>query len=241
MCYHISAKKNRQELEKRFNAKVNSGNEIIPHYLINGFNHTQLPVITDKEPNEIQTYYWGLIPVFAKDMADAKTRMNQTLIAKCETVFNLPSYRSSIKSKRCIVLVDGFYEWRHVAGEKYPYYIHLKGNDAFALGGIYNDWINKETGEIINTVSIITTEANPLMAKIHNSKMRMPFILPKETEREWINPDLKPDEITNMMKPFDDKQMEAYTISKLITSRTENPDKEEVQKPYEYPELAMFD
>jgi putative SOS response-associated peptidase YedK len=241
MCFHTSAKKNQQELEKRFNAKVKSGTEIKPHYHINGFNHTPLPVITEKEPNEIQSFYWGLIPVFAKDISDAKTRMNQTLNARCETVFTLPSFRGSIKSKRCLVLVDGFYEWRDLAGKKYPYYIHLKDNDAFAFGGIYNDWVNKETGEIINTVSIITTEANPLMAKIHNSKLRMPLILPKEKERDWINPNLKHEEISDLMKPFDENQMEAYTISKLITSRAENPDIEEVQAPFEYPEMAMFD
>ena len=241
MCFHASAKTNQQQLEKRFNSKLKKGTEIVPHYHINGFNHPLIPVIGVNEPNVIQTFYWGLIPFFANDLIDAKKRMNQTLNARGETVFTLPSFRDSIITKRCMVLVDGFYEWRDVAGKKYPYYIHLNDLDAFAFGGIYNDWVNKETGEIINTVSIITTEANPLMAKIHNSKMRMPLILPKELEREWINPNLKPEEISDLIKPFDENKMDAYTISKLITNRTENPDKKEVQLPFEYPELAMLD
>ena len=119
MCFHTSIKKNQEELENRFQAKVKSGTEIVTHYYVNGFNHTKLPVITTQEPNTIQTFYWGLIPAFAKDLADAKTRMNQTLNARCETVFTLPSFRNSIKMKRCMILVDGFYEWRDVAGRKY--------------------------------------------------------------------------------------------------------------------------
>ena len=240
MCFHLSAKSNKELLEKRFNAKAKPILELVPHYYINGFNHSQLPVITAQEPDTIQTFYWGLIPPFAKDTAEAKVRMNQTLNARSETVFTLPSFRNSIKQKRCIILADGFYEWRAAAGRKYPYFIHLTNQAPFALGGIYNDWVNKESGEIIYTFSIITTVANPLMEKIHNSKKRMPLILSEKEEKRWIDPNLNSDEITEMMKPFDEKQMAAYTISKMITDKSINPDREEVQKYFEYPELIFY-
>jgi putative SOS response-associated peptidase YedK len=240
MCYNISAKKTPQELEKRFDATVANGETISPHYYVSGFNHFKTPVIASVEPNAIHSYHWGLIPAFCKDIKGAKDMMIKTLNAKSETIFALPSFKNSIRQKRCMVLVDGFYEWRTIGKLKYPYFIQLKNKEAFAFGGIYNDWVNKDTGEIINTFSIITTEANPLLAKIHNVKLRMPLILPKEIERDWLNPNLSENEIIELMKPFDENEMEAHTISKLLTNRNENPDKSEVQEPFEYPELALF-
>lgn len=241
MCYNISAKKAPQELEKRFQAKVAEGETISPHYYLSGFNHPKTPVIASIEPTMIRNYHWGLIPAFCQNIKAAKEMMVKTLNAKSETIFSLPSFKNSIRQKRCLILTDGFYEWRTIGKQKYPYYIHAKNNEPFAFGGIYNDWLNKDTGEIINTFSIITTEANPLLAKIHNVKLRMPLILPKEIERDWLNPNLSENEITELMKPFDENEMGAHTISKLITNRNENPDKSEIQEPFEYPELAMFD
>ncbi len=241
MCYNISAKKQPQELEKRFKVKVAESVSISPHYYLSGFNHPKTPVISSIQPDVIQTFNWGLIPSFCQTIKDAKDMMTKTLNAKSETVFSLPSFKNSIRQKRCMVLVDGFYEWRTIGKQKYPYYIHTKDNEPFAFGGINNDWVNKETGEIINTFSIITTEANPLMAKIHNVKLRMPLILPKEIEQDWLNPNLNENQINELMKPLDENRLEAYTISKLITNRNDNPDKIEVQAPFEYPELAMFD
>jgi len=241
MCYNISAKKTSKDLVKRFRVKLAANEVITPHYYLSGFNHPEIPVIASVEPDTIKNYYWGLIPSFCQNIHAARDMRTKTLNAKSETIFALPSFKNSIYQKRCMVLVDGFYEWRTVGKQKYPYYIHLKNNEPFAFGGIYNDWVYKDTGEIINTFSIITTPANPLLAKIHNLKLRMPLILPMETERNWLNPNLSEKDITELMKPFDENQMEARTISKLITNKNENPDKEEVQSPFEYPELVMFD
>lgn len=241
MCYNISAKKTPQDLAKRFKVKVSTNEVITPHYYLNGFNHPEIPVIASAEPDVIKNYHWGLIPSFCQNILAANDMKTKTLNAKSETIFALPSFKNSIQEKRCLILVDGFYEWRTVGKQKYPYYIHLKNNEPFAFGGIYNDWVNKDTGEIINAFSIITTPANPLLAKIHNVKLRMPFILPKELEKDWLRSDLNEKDIAELMKPFDDNQMDAHTISKLITNRNENPDKAEVQHPFEYPELAMFD
>jgi len=80
-------------------------------------------------------------------------------------------------TKRCLVLADGFYEWREEGGKKYPYYISLTSNDAFALAGIWDKWLNSRTGEMKETFSIITTRANPLLERIHNTRKRMPVIL----------------------------------------------------------------
>jgi len=240
MCSNTSAKSDINSLENRFKAKVKKGLVIEPHFLLNGFEHPKTPIITAEEPELIQTFNWGLIPNFCKTLKDAKDMSLKTLNAKSETIFALPSFKNSITSKRCLVLVDGFYEWQTMGKNKYPYFIQLQNGEPFAFGGIYNTWVNKDTGEIFNTYSIITTSANPLMAKIHNSKMRMPLIIPKEKEQQWIDKDLKQNEIEQLMLPFDEHLMEAWTISKLITNRKENPDKEEVQLSFEYPELELF-
>ncbi len=94
-----------------------------------------------------------------------------------------------------------------------------------------------ETGEIFNTFSMVTTEANPLMAHIHNVKKRMPLILDKNSMLDWIKPDLEKDQITSLMKPLDENNMQAHTISKLITSRTDRTDVPEVKKEFVYSEL----
>jgi putative SOS response-associated peptidase YedK len=236
MCYHYSVSKNTEELEQRFTAKFK------PEYIYNkvwhnnGYNHTQMPIITD-EPNEINMYNWGLIPHWVKTEADEKKLSNQTLNAKGETVFDLPSFKMYIGKKRCLVLADGFYEWMHVGKEKYPHYIYMKDKQPFAFAGIYSHWKHPETNEVLKTYSILTTEANPLMKRIHNSKERMPVILRPDMERQWLKPYLIKGEIQNLILPLEDEMLSAHTISKLITSRTESSNQE--MDVCEYPELVL--
>ena len=205
-----------------------------------GFTFSRVPVLTAENPEKVQTFNWGIIPKWCKDEAQAKEMRTNTLNAKSETIFEKPSFRGSIGKKRCLLFVKGFYEWRDYNKKKYPYYIHLKNHPVFTFGGIYESWINKDTGEIINTTSIITTEANPLMAEIHNSKMRMPLILTGEEMHKWIDPSINKEAIMDLMKPFDENQMAAHTISKLITSRTENPNQLKVKEEFAYAELPVL-
>lgn len=241
MCYNVSVKSDKKVLEQRFQAKYDAAEETEPLYHVSGFLHPKLPVIRSDNRELIKLSAWGLIPSWVKDEKQAGEMMTMTLNAKSETIFALPSFKNSIRQKRCLVLVDGFYEWRTIKKNKYPHFIYLKNKEPFAFGGIYSDWVNKATGEIINSFSIITTKANPLMEKIHNTKMRMPLILPKETEKDWLNPDLNENQITEMMQPFSESLMEAHTISKLITSRAEKPNQPAVQERFDYPELVLYE
>lgn len=122
--------------------------------------------------------------------------------------------------------------------KKYPYYISLKDEDVFMFAGVWDSWTDKQSGEIINTYSIITTSANPLLQKIHNIKQRMPVILEPEKEYIWLNYDLKPDNIMDLLVPYNENEMKAYTINKQISSRTINTNVKEILKPYNYPELV---
>lgn len=242
MCYNVAYMEKRAErVAKHYDATFQSEIEFSEKFVVSGFTHPDLFVITSEEPQNIKPYRWGLIPKWCKDEKQAAEISLQTLNAKAETVFEKPSFRNSIAHKRCIVIVNGFYEWRTEGKIKYPYYIHLKEQDFFSLGGIYENWANKTTGELINTFSIITVDANPLMQKIHNLKKRMPFIIPIAKEKEWLKSDLTKEEIQLLMKSFDENKMEAYTISKRITDRTQDNNVPEVMQPFEYPELALMD
>ena len=125
-----------------------------------------------------------------------------TLNAKAETIHSLSSFRESIKSRRCIVPLTSFYEWRWndpKGNSKTKFQIGLK-EEIFSLAGIYDSWLDKETGENLNTFAVITTEANPMMAKIHNKKKRMPVIL--SNNKEWFS-----DNYENQLKSFDENKM----------------------------------
>lgn len=187
MCFHIIQSKLAKQIERRFNAKIRDENLFEPQNSINGFDFPKTPVIIDENPREILHFNWGLIPSWAKDESIKKMTLN----ARIETLDVKPSFRNSI-DKRCLVIANGFYEWQwhDTKGKnKTKYEIGIANNDLFAFAGIYSQWINELTGEVKNTFSIVTTDANPLMAEIHNIKKRMPIILKPEDEVQWLNHD----------------------------------------------------
>ena len=182
-----------------------------PRFEANGFAHPKMPVISTENPAKVQLYEWGLIPPWVKTAKDAARLQNNTLNARSETVFEKPAFRSSVKRKRCLVLADGFYEWMHHNKDKYPHFIYLKDRKLFSFAGIWEEWTDKESGEIRKTYSILTTNANGIMEKIHNSKKRMPVILPKELEGHWLNEDLEKEEVLEMTDPYPEEKMTAHT------------------------------
>jgi putative SOS response-associated peptidase YedK len=240
MCYNVEAKARAlKKYMKHHGIDPSEAKDLVDLdiHTLSGFTHPKMPVVTGDKVHPIQLMQWGLIPPWVKDEKQAKEMSDMCLNAKSETIFEKPSFRS-IGKKRCLMPVTGFYEWREFEKKKYPYYIHLKSGEPFAFGCVYDTWVNKETGELVNTFSIITTEANPMMAKIHNVKLRMPLIVPENKETAWINPELSKDEIKQLMIPFDENLMKAHSISKRITSRKDNPNVPEVSEEFTYPELG---
>ena len=120
--------------------------------------------------------------------------------------------------KDALFLSTGFFEWQTVGNTKVPYFIYLPDAPIFSMAGLYDKWVD-EKGNLKQTFSILTTEANPLMERIHNLKKRMPVILDTETETLWIE-NLRP--IDNFIKPFDEEKMKAHTISQIISSKNHN-------------------
>ena len=239
LCFNISIYQMTGYIEERFSAKFEEPERFIPIYHISAFKTPNIPVITNENPDKIQFFQWGLIPFWVKDEQTAQKIQYQTFNAKSETIHEKPSFRNSIMTKRCLVLVDGFYEWHEYkdSGKKFPYYITLKDQKLFTLAGIWDTWVNKENGKLKNTFSIITTDANPLLAKIHNTKKRMPVILDKPDEMRWLNPELDVDDINGLLKPFDESKMKAYTVSKLLSQRGANTNVAEIVDKVEYEEL----
>jgi putative SOS response-associated peptidase YedK len=246
MCYNYNLLiyDNIQEFENVFEATFED--ETIPskledYYYVNAFDIPELPVITNEEPKHFQMYYWGLIPFWVKKTADAEKIRTQTMNARAETLFDKPSFRNSIHNKRCLVPACGFFEWRYILGRNYPYYIYLNSRKYFSFAGLWDSWYNRENDKTLYTYSIITCEPNDLLRKIHNKKKRMPVILPREIERGWLDNTLSNDEIKGYLKPYPDSEMKAHTISRLITSKTENRNAPRVIEPYSYPELKGFE
>jgi len=218
VCYHLSTNRTQKELEKRFEAKFVKPNLFSPLYYANGFEAPKVPVITNDQPDKIQMLTWGLIPGWVKNEEQAKDIRFKTLNARAESIFSKPSYRSAIKNKRCLVLTDGFYDWRLYGGKKYPYYVYLKSKEPFAFAGIWEQWMNPQTNRSIKTFSIITAKANSFVAKIHNVKKRMPVILDKSEERSWLE-DLQEAEVNSLLDPYPATKMQAHPVSKLITAK----------------------
>lgn len=184
MCYHTIQTKLALQIENRFNAQIENKQEFAPHEHVNGFEFPKTPIITNENPEIIAHYNWGLIPHWAKN-DEIKA---WTLNAKIETAAEKPSFRDVI-IQRCLVIANGFYEWQWLdsAGKnKVKYEIKIDNNELFAFAGLYSHWRDNITGEVKNTYTIVTTEANELMAKIHNIKKRMPVILSPEDESKWL-------------------------------------------------------
>jgi putative SOS response-associated peptidase YedK len=236
MCYHYSLTKKQEEIMKMIRAEWEMPFEPIHH--ANAFDFPVMPVITQHQPQKVQAYNWGLIPHWVKSIEDSKKIRTQTLNAKGETIFEKPSFRNYVMQNRCIVLADGFFEWMEFQKKKYPHYVHLDEFSVFGFAGLYSHWTDKETGELFRTFTIITSSANPLLAKIHNTKERMPVIIPQDDWDKWLNPGLTKEQIQEMLTPCPDTNMKAYSISKLITTRGADTNVPEIKERFEYPELG---
>lgn len=215
MCFHLSLSKKAVEVAARFKKKcdIPSATQQLmdDRYHVNGFDYPLYPVVTADD--ELQTYRWGLIPFWTKDMTEAKMLQPKTLNARSDTIFQRPSFREAIECKRCLIPATGYFEWRHEDKKKIPYYIYVKDESIFSFAGIYDNWTDKETGEIFHTFSIITTDANSLTDYIHNSQHRMPVILHQSDEEKWLDPSLEKPDIASLLSPFPADDMDAYIIN----------------------------
>ena len=256
MCFH-----NGIDVNRATHIQLNKQEKSIADYALNlqmphanGFDYPQWPVLkpiaggTDFVPcmmhwEFIPSYIrgWEAVLHFRKGGLNPRTGKkdipHNTLNAIGEEVLNKPTYQQAALQRRCLVLSSGFYEWRHFTptGGKdtaYPYYISCKEREYFFMAGIWNPWVDQESGEVVESFAILTTAANHMMAGIHNKKKRMPVILPENEAAEWIRDDLSRDRIAALATfSVPDNILNAYTIRKDFRLL------EEPREPFEYPEL----
>lgn len=223
-----------EQLEELTRAKV-------PMFHVSGFAHPQLLCFSRDDGPQFDLLRWGLIPPWARDAAQAAQLSRQTLNARGETIFEKPAFRMAAKH-RCLVLVDGFFEFFHFGKRTFPYHIRLRNDEPMALGGIRSTWHAPDTGVAVSTVSIVTTAANVLMERIHNNPKaegpRMPFIVPRELDALWLNPHSEQDLVLNAIQAYPEAELEAYTVAPLLGKQALGnvPD---VLAPISYPELAF--
>jgi putative SOS response-associated peptidase YedK len=169
--------------------------------------------IPNDSKNAADFFVWGLIPSWAKDPTIGSRMIN----ARAETLAEKPSFRAGFKYHRCLILADGFYEWKQQPGTKtkIPHFIRLKSCQPFAFAGLWDTWQSPDGG-IVKSATIITTAPNSLMAALHN---RMPVILPKNAYAKWLDPAVQtPENLVNYLIPYSADEMSAYPVSTLVNS-----------------------
>ena len=208
-------------LDKHYNIQSFNMQTLLPRYNI-APTQDVISIIHDGINYRAGYLKWGLVPSFAKDEKIGYQMIN----AKSETIHEKPSFLPSLTHKRCVILADSFYEWKKDDHGKTPMRIQLSDEKIFPMAGLWSTFIRPD-GTKLHTCTIITTEANELMEKIHD---RMPVILDEKSEKEWLNPrNTNLYTLTQLLKPYDSKKMKSYKVSPLVNNASN--DLEECIKP----------
>jgi putative SOS response-associated peptidase YedK len=233
MCFTIEIHLTRKAIEERFQVDTSGLFDFDFYYFYRAFSNPFIPVIAQEDPSHVQLMQWGLIPEWCRDRGEAERIRKGTYNARSETLHEKPSFKEPLNRGRCLIIAGGFFEWQLVNQEKIPWYITLNSRTPFAFAGLCDYWRDPLDGELLKSCSIITTSANPLMEKIHNTKRRMPVILNQDGESEWISGDSSLLKRRELLKPFNDSDLKAYTVTPRLSSSSADPSDPGMIEPYE--------
>jgi len=216
MCGRFTLTVDPSQLEDIFPWAIIAPN-IFPRYNISPSQ--PIAAIPNSPDHRMELFRWGLIPSWAKDASIG----NRLINARAETIAEKPSFKNSLKKRRCLIPADGFFEWK-VSPDgktKIPYYIRFSSGQAFAFAGLWDLWTAPDSS-VVKSCTIITTLPNSLISPIHN---RMPVILPRESYLHWVEPgEVNPSTIKELLTPFPADQMEAYAVSRGVNDpKNDNP------------------
>lgn len=184
--------------------------ELAPRYNIAPSQDVPIIRVSPEGKYELVMVRWGLIPRWSRE---PKTEYS-TINARAETVATKPAYRDAFRRRRCLIPADGFYEWKREGTAKQPFHIRLKGGGDFAFSGLWERWYGD--GQVIESCSIIVTDANDLMRPIHD---RMPVILEASDYAFWLNPEQRDTgALAGLLKPYPADEMEAVAVSRRVNS-----------------------
>jgi putative SOS response-associated peptidase YedK len=232
MCFSVNVNLVKEELESRYGATFLDPEKYHPSYYYHAFGLPEMPAICSGKPDKIQLLKWGLIPSWVRSIDSASEIRLKTFNARAESIDSKPSFSGSFKSKRCIIPVKGFYEWQHVGAKKIPWYIYRADDSIISFAGLWDDWVESDTGEMYSTFSIVTTDANEFMAEIHNSGRRMPVILDRQGEQKWIDIKTGFNEALQLLRPSPSEILRAHTISDLVNKKSSDRNTPSVIKPF---------
>jgi putative SOS response-associated peptidase YedK len=168
-------------------------------------------IVHEGGENRLSLCRWGFVPSWCKELNEGYKMIN----ARAETVAEKPSFRDAFNGQRCLVVADGFYEWKNEGGKKRPFYIHRRDGKPFGMAGLYNRWKAPE-GELVCTSTIVTTDANEALAPIHD---RMPVILAMNEAGIWLDPAIhEKEKLLPLLKPYPTDEMELYEVSANVNS-----------------------
>jgi putative SOS response-associated peptidase YedK len=189
--------------------------DLAPRWNVAPTQPVAVVVVTHEERRSLRTMRWGLVPSWAKDPSVGNRMIN----ARAETLAEKPSFRAALRSRRCLVLADGFYEWTKRGDRKQPLWIHPRGGGVLAFAGLWERWTSPD-GEVIESCTIVTTEANGTMRPFHH---RMPVILDGEARERWLAPGpVEPAALAGLLVPAPDDLLEVREVS----TRVNNPARE---------------
>lgn len=217
MCGRYVYEAKDEDLEQEFDAVVEKiiGNVARPRYNIAPTQY--VPTIRALEAERaVGAMRWGLIPGWAKDDQIA----NHTVNARAETVAEKPAFRAAFKQRRCVIPASGFYEWQRASSgkgaPKQPFYFFMKDKPVFGFAGLWEEWTEPQTGDVIESCTIITTEANAVLAPVHN---RMPVILKPKDYEQWLDARIKDAEkLKSLLAPYPAAEMGSHAVSRQVNS-----------------------
>ncbi len=210
MCGRFTQTIKPKEIEKKFAVKIPEKTLFKPRYNI--APSQIIPAVLESDGERIiSELRWGLIPVWAKDESIG----NKLINARAETLSEKPSFREAFRRRRCLIPASGFYEWQKAEkSAKQPFYFYLKEKEVFGFAGLWEEWLDKQTGELLETCTIITTEANKVLQPVHN---RMPVIIKTENYEQWLD---KNEGDTNTLQkfliPYPAKEMASHAVSRAV-------------------------
>lgn len=183
MCYSISNTSQLQAFKERYKREMERKNAYQPTFFASGFDFPRWPVVTQKP--QFEWMQWGLLPHWLK-LDHSSDFATHTLNARLESLHEKPSFKHLVGQQPCLIPVTSFYEYQTVGKEKIPYRIFAKDMPVFSIAGLWDTWTHPLTGASTTSFTLITTEANPLMAEIHNSQKRMPLLVDPSQEKTWL-------------------------------------------------------
>jgi putative SOS response-associated peptidase YedK len=211
MCGRYYRRSDKQQIAEAFRLGLPTTFEILPSF--NVCPQSFQPIVRlDEETGkrELAQARWGLVPFWAKD---AKMAYN-TINAKAETLATSPAFREALKRRRCLVPLDGFYEWEPSGGKnKQPYAVGLASGGLFGVAGLWDRWKDKASAEWLDTFTVITTDPNEVMEPFHN---RMPVILRPDDFERWMEPGDPTRLPVDLLRPYPAGEMKAWKISPAV-------------------------